>query len=52
MNREILFRAKATDSGECVECYVVRRRDDYKNADTCRQNIYVIDPDTLCQYTG
>lgn len=25
---------------------------DIKNADTCRQNSYLVDSDTICQYTG
>lgn len=57
MNREILFRAKKVDGGEWVEGYVVQRYGawfmyDIKNADTCRQNIYEVRPDTICQYTG
>ena len=57
MNREILFRAKRRDNGEWVEGYVAQRYGawyvyDIKNADTCRQNNYVVKPDTICQYTG
>ena len=57
MNREILFRAKKVDGGEWVEGYVVQRYGawfiyDIKNADTCRQNGYLVDSDTICQYTG
>ena len=57
MNREILFRAKKVGGGEWVEGHVVQRYGvwfmyDIKNADTCRQNNYLIDPDTICQYTG
>ena len=57
MNREILFRAKKVDGGEWVEGYVVQRYGawfiyDIKNADTCRQNNYLIDGDTICQYAG
>ena len=57
MNREILFRAKKVDGGEWVEGYVVRRHGewfiyDINNSDTCRQNNYLIDEDTICQYTG
>lgn len=48
MNREILFRAKKADGGEWVEGYVVQRygawfMHDIKNADTCRQNSYLVD---------
>ena len=57
MNREILFRAKKVDGGEWVEGYVVQRYGawfiyDIKNADTCRQNGYLVDSDTICRYTG
>ena len=57
MNREILFRAKKVDGGEWVEGYVVQRYGawfiyDIKNADTCRQNSYLVDSDTICRYTG
>lgn len=57
MNREILFRAKKVDGGELVEGYVVQRHGewfiyDIKNADTCRQNSYLVYSDTICQYTG
>ena len=57
MNREILFRAKKVDGGEWAEGYVVEKYGtcfpyDIKNADTCRQNSYLIDEDTICQYTG
>ncbi len=57
MNREILFRAKKADGGEWVEGYVVQRYGewfiyDINNSDTCRQNNYLIDEDTICQYTG
>jgi uncharacterized phage protein (TIGR01671 family) len=57
MNREILFRAKKVDGGEWVEGYVVQRYDawfiyDINNSDTCRQNNYLIDENTICQYTG
>ena len=57
MNREILFRAKKVDGGEWVEGYVIQRYGawfiyDIKNADTCRQNGYLVDSDTICRYTG
>ena len=53
MNREILFRAKKVDGGEWVEGYVVQRYGewfiyDINNSDTCRQNNYLIDEDTIC----
>lgn len=55
--REILFKAKRTDNGEWVEGYVVRKHGlyfiyDIVNSESCRQNIYEIDPETLCEFTG
>lgn len=55
--REILFKAKRIDNGEWVEGYVVRKRGlyfiyDIVNSESCRQNNYEIDPETLCQFTG
>lgn len=57
MSREILFRAKKVDGGEWVEGYIVKKYGTYflydiNNSDTCRQNNYLIDEDTICQYTG
>lgn len=57
MNREILFRAKKVDGGEWVEGYIVKKYGTYflydiNNSDTCKQNNYLIDEDTICQYTG
>ena len=57
MNREMLFKAKRRDNGEWVEGYVIQRYGewfiyDIKNADTCRQNGYLVDSDTICRYTG
>ena len=57
MNREILFRAKKVDGGEWVEGYVVKKHGAYfiydiNNSDACRQNNYLIEEDTICQYTG
>ena len=57
MSREILFRAKKVDGGEWVEGYIVKKQGTYflydiNNSDTCRQNNYLIDEDTICQYTG
>lgn len=56
MNREILFRAKKVDGGEWVEGYVVKKHGvyfiyDINNSDACRQNNYLIEEDTICQYT-
>lgn len=55
--REILFKAKRIDNGEWVEGYVVRKHGlyfiyDIVNSESYRQNIYEIDPETLCQFTG
>lgn len=55
--REILFKAKRTDNGEWVDGYVVRKHGlyfiyDIVNSESCRQNIYEIDPETLCEFTG
>lgn len=55
--REILFKAKRKDNGKWVEGYVVRKHGlyfiyDIVNSESCRQNIYEIDPETLCQFTG
>lgn len=57
MNREILFRGKKVDGGEWVEGYIVKKHDAYfmydiKNSDACRQNNYLVDENTICQYTG
>ena len=57
MNREILFRAKKVDGGEWGEGYVVQKYGawfmyDAENSDTCRQNNYLIEEDTICQYTA
>lgn len=55
--REIIFKAKRIDNGEWVEGYVVHKRGlyfiyDIVNSESCRQNNYEIDPETLCQFTG
>lgn len=55
--REILFKAKRIDNGEQVEGYVVHKRGlyfiyDIVNSESCRQNNYEIDLETLCQFTG
>lgn len=55
--REILFKAKRIDNGEWVYGYVVRKHGlyfiyDIVNSESCRQNIYEIDPETLCEFTG
>ncbi len=57
MSREILFRAKKVEGGEWVDGYIVKKHGTYflydiNNSDTCRQNNYLIDEDTICQYTG
>ena len=55
--REILFKAKQIENGEWVEGYVIRRHGlyflyDIINSESCRQNIYEVDPETICQFTG
>ena len=57
MNRDILFKAKKVDGGEWIEGYIVKKHGTYflydiNESDTCRQNNYLIDEDTICQYTG
>ncbi|MDY4921752.1 YopX family protein [Frisingicoccus sp.] len=57
MNREILFRAKKVDGGEWVKGYIVKKHGlyflyDIENSNTCRQNNYLIEENTICQYTG
>lgn len=66
MNREILFKAKRKDNGKWVEgyyyeskisgCYIltpklkVRKKDGIIIGDSF--DVYEVDPETLCQYTG
>lgn len=55
--RAILFKAKWKDNGKWVKGYVVCKHGlyfiyDIVNSDSCGQNIYEIDPETLCQFTG
>ena len=55
--RESLFKAKRIDNGKWVEGYVVHKRGlyfiyDIVNSESCRQNNYEIDQETLCQFTG
>ena len=57
ISRELLFKAKRVDNGEWIEGYIVKKHGvwfiyDVKNADTCRQNNYMIEKDTICQFTG
>ena len=57
MNREILFRTKKVDGGEWVNGYIVKKHGlyflyDIENSNTCRQNNYLIEENTICQYTG
>lgn len=66
--REILFKAKRTDNGEWVQGYLVENTyTDYrsfivtsacweveneKSSDFIETDVYEIDPETICQYTG
>lgn len=64
MNREILFKAKRIDNGEWVEGYYLnvakinhfictgKIRLDGAVKGIIAPEMYAIDPDTLCQYTG
>lgn len=58
MAREILFKAKRADNGEWVEGYYfgVGEKHMILNFSTDESgtyhNMYEIDPETLCQYTG
>ena len=61
MKREILFKAKRIDNGECVEgqyAYITNPLTEdgkpIKHLICNGTNIFndLIDPDTLCQYTG
>lgn len=60
MIREILFKAKRIENGECVEGYYQKRYDEMERERHyifwCKNNIVweysEIDPDTICQYTG
>lgn len=57
MNRQIIFKAKRKDNGEWVEGLPgydidgkITELEVYKSFCNCQT--HVIDPDTLCQYTG
>ena len=64
MNREILFKAKRLDNGEWVEGYYLniakinhfictgKIKLDGALKGIIAPEMYVIDPDTLCQFTG
>ena len=64
MNREILFKAKRKDNGEWVEGYYLniakinhfictgKIKLDGALKGIIAPEMYAIDPDTLCQYTG
>lgn len=55
--REILFKAKRKDNGEWVEWYLMPRpnssgKPQYYIVSPSGVLWYIIDPDTICQYTG
>ena len=57
--REILFKAKRKDNGEWVEGLIWKKKyNTNKIFISCfpeeddNEEVYVIDPDTICQYTG
>lgn len=53
MNREILFRGKRTDNGKWVFGYLTKMWGTWNIQDFDNENLaYMIDGDTLCQYTG
>lgn len=57
MDREILFKAKSGVSGKWVEGLVFNAGNiqyiyTKPKSDGSRQEIYEVDPDTICQYTG
>ena len=57
MGREILFKAKGGVSGKWVEGLVFNAGNmqyiyTKPKSDGSRQEIYEVDPDTICQYTG
>ena len=57
MGREILFKAKSGVSGKWVEGLVFNAGNmqyiyTKPKSDGNRQEIYEVDPDTICQYTG
>lgn len=57
MGREILFKAKSGVSGKWVEGLVFNAGNmqyiyTKPKSDGSRQEIYEVDPDTICQYTG
>jgi uncharacterized phage protein (TIGR01671 family) len=57
MGREILFKAKSGVSGKWVEGLVFNASNiqyiyTKPKSDGSRQEIYEVDPDTICQYTG
>lgn len=57
MINECLCKAKRTDNGEWVEGFPVRKQGVFYlyesvHSDSTKQNVYEIDPDTICRYTG
>lgn len=54
MSREILFKAKRLDNGEWVEGYYVCSFQKHYifQYNECGFISHIVDPDTICQYTG
>lgn len=53
--REILFKAKRLDNGECAEGYLYRLHESLNPFIMLRNRhgeAYEVDPSTVCQYTG
>lgn len=50
--REILFKAKRADNGEWVEGYLSSKRTIMYTSPCGNTDEIVVDPETVCQYTG
>ena len=52
MNREILFRGKRTDNGQWAEGYLSSSKTIGAISSVGNYDEYIIDPSTVCEYTG